>query len=90
MNITSIEENSTRAIFAYQQAVPFREPPYFDKALYKLAWSFYRSDRFVDAVKHFDELVVLADQKKLGEPGKRRFCAAHRVGSVPGAVVCRA
>ena len=59
------------AIFAYQQAVPFREPPYFDKALYKLAWSFYRSDRFVDAVKHFDELVVLADQKKLGEPGKK-------------------
>lgn len=59
------------AIFAYQQAVPFRDSPYFDKALYKLAWSFYRSDRFTDAVKHFDELVVLADQKKLGEPGKK-------------------
>ena len=59
------------AIFSYQQAVPFRDSPYFDKALYKLAWSFYRADRFTDAVKHFDELVVLADQKKLGEPGKK-------------------
>ena len=59
------------AIFSYQQAIPHRDSPYFDKALYKLAWSFYRSDRFLDAVKHFDELVVLADQKKLGEPGKK-------------------
>ncbi len=59
------------AIFSYEQAVPFRDSPYFDKALYKLAWSFYRSDRFPFAVKHFDELVVLADQKKLGEPGKK-------------------
>ena len=59
------------AIFAYQQAIPFRDSPYFDKALYKLAWSFYRADRFTDAVKHFDELVVLADKKQLGEPGKK-------------------
>lgn len=59
------------AIYAYEQAIPYRDSPYFDKALYKLAWSFYRLDRFSDAVKRFDELVVLADQKKLGDPGKK-------------------
>lgn len=59
------------AIFSYEQAIPHRDSPYFDKALYKLAWSFYRADRFSDAVKRFDQLVTLADQKKLGDPGKK-------------------
>lgn len=54
------------AIYAYSQVLPFRDSPYFDKALYKLAWSYYRADRFPEAVKRFDELVVLADQKQLG------------------------
>lgn len=53
------------AIFAYSQVLTEPESPLFDKALYKLAWSHYRADRFSDAVKRFDELVVLADQKKI-------------------------
>jgi tetratricopeptide (TPR) repeat protein len=52
------------AIAAYSQVLPFRDSPYFDKALYKLAWSYYRADRFPEAVQRFDELVVFADQKR--------------------------
>src|SRR5581483_3644328 len=38
--------------------------PYFDKALYKLAWSYYRADNYPEAIKRFDELVVFSDKKK--------------------------
>lgn len=57
------------AIYAYAQVLKFRDSPYFDKALYKLAWSYYRADRYLDAVRRFDELVVFSDRQK-GESGK--------------------
>ena len=60
------------AIYAYSQVLPFTESPFFDKALYKLAWSFYRADRFSDAVRRFDELVVLADRKKTNAAGVQK------------------
>ena len=56
------------AIGAYRQVVKFEDSPYFDKALYKLAWSFYRDNRFEDAINEFDRLVVWADaQQELGD-----------------------
>src|SRR5262249_2849237 len=36
----------------------------YDKALYKLAWSYYRADRFPDAIQRFDELVKWSDEHK--------------------------
>ena len=52
------------AISAYGRVLQFKDSSYYDKALYKLAWSYYRDNRFPEAVKEFDNLVIWADQKK--------------------------
>jgi tetratricopeptide (TPR) repeat protein len=52
------------AIAAYQRVLNFPDSAYYDKALYKLAWSYYRADNYPDAIKRFDELVVFSDKKK--------------------------
>jgi hypothetical protein len=52
------------AISAYARVLEFKDSSYYDKALYKLAWSYYRDNRFVEAVKGFDRLVKWADDKK--------------------------
>jgi TolA-binding protein len=55
-----------KAIEAYGKVKAFPDSPYYDKALYKIAWTYYRLDRFEDAVTSFIELVEYADaQKKL-------------------------
>lgn len=69
------------AVAAYSQVLPFRDSPYYDKALYKLAWTFYRQDRFAEAVRRFDELVVFADRGAStpagaeAEPGRKPLLA---------------
>lgn len=80
------------AIAAYSQVLPFRDSPYYDKALYKLAWTFYRQDRFADAVRRFDELVVFADQAPpiLGTPegeAPRRPVSAEKGSSLRGEAI---
>jgi tetratricopeptide (TPR) repeat protein len=52
------------AIAAYSRVLDFTDSPYYDKALYKLAWSYYRADNYPDAIKRFDQLVVFSDKKK--------------------------
>jgi cellulose synthase operon protein C len=52
------------AIAAYQRVLAFTDSAYYDKALYKLAWSYYRADNYPDAIKRFDELVLFSDKKK--------------------------
>ncbi len=52
------------AISAYGRVLQWKDSPYYDKAIYKLAWSYYRDNRFVDAIRQFDGLVVWADSKK--------------------------
>ena len=52
------------AIAAYQRVIRFTDSAYYDKALYKLAWSFYRADRYREAIKGFDDLIVFSDKKK--------------------------
>ncbi len=52
------------AIAAYARVLKFKDSPYYDKALYKLAWSYYRIDDYPLAVKNFDELIVFSDKKK--------------------------
>jgi len=66
------------AIASYAQVLPFRDSPFFDKALYKLAWSQYRKDHFEEAVRRFDELVVFADHQTQAAQNKTE-------SNVPGA-----
>ncbi len=53
-----------QAISAYKQVLDFTDSSYYDKALYKLAWSYYRDNHFTEAVREFDSLVKWADDKK--------------------------
>ncbi len=52
------------AISAYGRVMQFKNSSYYDKAIYKLAWSYYRDNRYLDAIKEFDGLVTWADSKK--------------------------
>jgi hypothetical protein len=53
-----------QAISAYGRVLQFKDSSYYDKALYKLAWSYYRDNRFAEAIREFDGLVKWADAKK--------------------------
>lgn len=57
-----------QAADAYEHAVADKEHPLYDKALYKLGWTYYRMDRFDDAV---DRFLMLTDyyQAKAKEKG---------------------
>jgi tetratricopeptide (TPR) repeat protein len=52
------------AISAYSRVMAWKDSPYYDKAIYKLAWSYYRDNRFVEAIREFDGLVKWADSRK--------------------------
>jgi TolA-binding protein len=60
------------AIAAFRKVLTFKDSPYYDRALYKLAWSYYRDNRFPESVREFDNLVKYADQ---------RTAAGQKVGS---------
>lgn len=60
------------AIAAFQKVLQFKDSPYYDRALYKLAWSYYRDNNFPEAVRQFDNLVRYADTRK---------AAGQKVGS---------
>jgi cellulose synthase operon protein C len=60
------------AIAAFRRVLTFKDSPYYDRALYKLAWSYYRDNRFPEAVREFDNLVRFADA---------RTAAGQKVGS---------
>jgi tetratricopeptide (TPR) repeat protein len=51
------------AIAAFRKVLTFKDTPYYDRALYKLAWSYYRDNRFPEAVREFDNLVKYADER---------------------------
>jgi cellulose synthase operon protein C len=52
------------AIAAFKRVLDFKDSPYYDRALYKLAWSYYRDNNFPEAVRQFDNLVKYADARK--------------------------
>jgi TolA-binding protein len=52
------------AITSYRNAMRDPESPFYDKALYKLAWSYYRADQYVEAIRHFAQLVEFADERR--------------------------
>jgi tetratricopeptide (TPR) repeat protein len=60
-------EALTKAAQAYEAAIRNRTHPLYDKALYKLGWTYYRMDRFEDAVARFLRLVDAYDAKAPSE-----------------------
>jgi TolA-binding protein len=52
---------------AYSQAIQFKDHPLFDKALYKLGWTYYRMDSFERAVDSFVQLIDYYDKKAADE-----------------------
>ncbi|MBI5545528.1 MAG: tetratricopeptide repeat protein, partial [Deltaproteobacteria bacterium] len=52
-----------RAAEAYAKASSFRDHPLYDKAIYKLGWTFYRMDAFDKAVEAFVQLIDYYDLK---------------------------
>ena len=52
-----------KAIAAYGKVLEKKDSPFFDKALYKLAWTHYRNDQYDDAIKRFKQLVEFSDER---------------------------
>ena len=63
-----------KAADAYEHAIEDTTHALYDKALYKLGWTYYRMDRFDDAVSRFLALVdyYQAEAKAQGRGGGRR------------------
>jgi len=51
-----------QAIVAYSKVLDYPDSRMYDKALYKLAWTYYKIDKFDQAVGRFDELIKWSDK----------------------------
>jgi TolA-binding protein len=60
------DENWPEAIDAFSRVVPLKDSEFYDKGLYKLAWTYYLVNRFEDAVSRFFELLDYSWAKKDG------------------------
>ncbi len=49
------------AIAAYQQVALDVESKFYDEALYKLAWSHYRNNDFIEGIRAFDQSIIYSD-----------------------------
>lgn len=63
-----VDDKLLLAVQAYTQAVQFKDSPLYDKALYKLGWSFYRLNNFDDSVNAFVSLIDHYDALKKEDP----------------------
>ncbi|HET6984470.1 MAG TPA: tetratricopeptide repeat protein [Myxococcaceae bacterium] len=59
-----------QAAVAYEHAIQDTKSPLYDKALYKLGWTYYRQDRFEPAVQRFLQLVDYYDKTGPKKDGK--------------------
>ena len=57
------------AIHHYSRVLDYGESPQYDRALYKLAWAFYRQDDLQGAIPRFVQLIDYSDQRE-AETGK--------------------
>lgn len=64
------EEEWPEAVAAFLKVVPETESPYYDKGLYKLAWTYYLTNRFEDGVDRFFELLDYSYAKKAESDGE--------------------
>jgi len=63
-SIADNAEDLENARYAYEQAMQYRDSSFFDKALYKLAWTYYRLDQFDKAIHEFKRLVEYSDEQE--------------------------
>lgn len=57
-------DSLAKAAPAYSKVLEHRDSPYYDKALYKLAWAYYRMDDYDRAVSGFIGLIDYADEQR--------------------------
>ncbi|MBM4375962.1 MAG: tetratricopeptide repeat protein [Deltaproteobacteria bacterium] len=78
--------NLLRAEVAYGQAMKFDRPPVYDVSMYKLAWTYFKQQRYETAVRQFVRLLELTDrrEKETGNPGAdfRAEAYAYIAGSI--------
>lgn len=48
----------------FEKGIKFKDSNFYDKILYKLAWTYYRQNLFEKAVESFTELIMFADEMK--------------------------
>lgn len=53
-----------KAIAGYAQVLKFESSRFFDKALYKLAWTYYRKDDYPNAIEKFKQLLRYAEKRR--------------------------
>jgi TolA-binding protein len=61
------DENLQKAADAYERAVADRAHAKYDAALYKLGWTYYKMDRFEDAVARFLNLLDHYESRRKGD-----------------------
>ena len=75
-----------RAEAAYRRALRFEKTPVHAVAMYKLAWTYFKQQRYEAAVRQFVELLRAADEqeKRTGDPGAdfRREAFTYIAGSL--------
>lgn len=78
--------NFNRAEAAYRQSIKFKKPPVFGVSMYKLAWTYFKQQRYETSIRQFIELLRHIDeQEKLtGDPGTnfRTEAQAYIAGSL--------
>ncbi len=78
--------NLNRAESAYHRAMRIKKPPVFDVAMYKLAWTYFKQQRYRTAVGQFVDLLHLTDAREAatGNVGAdfRNEAYAYIAGSV--------
>ncbi len=60
-----------RAATAYERAMEWKKPPLYGVSMYKRAWTYYKQQRYREAVKWFVDLLRYTDEqeKETGDPG---------------------
>ena len=63
--------NYNRAEAAYQQSIKFKKPPVHGVSMYKLAWTYFKQQRYETSVHQFIDLLRYTDQqeKATGDTG---------------------
>ena len=54
-------ENFEAAIERYEHVLQYKDSSFYDKALYKLGWSYYRLDRLDEAKAYFSQVIDFAE-----------------------------
>ena len=73
-----------KAVEAYEAAVKDKQSPLYDKALYKLGWTYYKMDRFDDAVDPLPRPGRLLRGAEEGEGRRHRRGPPQRGAAVHG------